>query len=510
MDPNQVTQETVALIKQSQSQPNAELAKAWTQSGSAIQGITAYDLEAPAKKLYPVITPLRNRIPRVSGKGGIQANWRGITGINTGTGTGVGGWSIAGVSGGNRGGVISTTTANYIAAYAGLGLEDTVTFEADYAAETFDDVKALAVEGLLRSLMIQEEKVILGGNASIALGQISSITKSTSTAGGAITGATGGAKTIYYQVAPLTLEGYLNASVANGVPKTWTRTNADGSTETIYGGSGKASAEASQACGTATDTNTVNLNWAAVNGAVAYAVYWDTTSASEKLGAIVTINSYVITSNTASGTDTPQTATDCSQNSLVFDGLLSQIFKSGSNAYVAVQPTGTVGVGTPLTADSAGGIVEIDAALKSFWDNYRLSPTDIYVNAQELMNISKKVLGATSTSAQRFTFNVDQGVIAGGTLVRSYLNKFAMDGAVEIPIRLHPNLPAGTILFYCDRLPYPLSNVTNVVQVRTRRDYYQIEWPLRSRKYEYGIYCDEVLQNYFTPAFGVITNVANG
>jgi hypothetical protein len=113
-------------------------------------------------------------------------------------------------------------------------------------------------------------------------------------------------------------------------------------------------------------------------------------------------------------------------------------------------------------------------------------------------------------SAQRFTFNVDQGMIAGGTSVKSYNNKFAMGGVVEIPIRLHPNMPAGTILFMTRQLPYPLSNVSNVLQVRTRRDYYQIEWPQRSRKYEYGIYADEVLQNYFPPAFGIITNIANG
>src|SRR5213076_229072 len=61
-----------------------ELAKStFTQSGSATTGLTFYDLEAGAKFLYPVLTPLRNEIPRVSGKGGIQANWKAVTGINT-------------------------------------------------------------------------------------------------------------------------------------------------------------------------------------------------------------------------------------------------------------------------------------------------------------------------------------------------------------------------------------------------------------------------------------------
>lgn len=498
------TAETLALMKQAQAAPDGLLAKSFSQSGSAIQGITAYDLEAPAKKLYPVITPLRNRIPRVSGKGGIQANWRAITGINTN------GLS-AGVGQGNRGGVIATSTANYIASYAGLGLEDYATFEADYAAEGFDDVKALTVEGLLRSLMIQEERIIVGGNNSVALGQVSGLATSTSTTGGAITGVTGGAKTTYIQVVPLTLEGYLNASVAGGVPGNVSRTNADASTDTFGGGSGIASTQVSQVNGASTDTNSVNVSWTAIAGAVAYAVYWDTSTGQAKLGAITTINSFVITTNTATGTELATThASDYSQNSLVFDGLFTQIVKSGSGSYVYKMPTGTPGTGTPLTSDSAGGIMEIDTALKWFWDNYRLTPTDIYCNSQELMSISKKVLAGSSTSAQRFTFTVDQGMIAGGTMVRSYLNKFGMNGPQEIPIRLHPNVPAGTLMFYCDNLPYPLSNVTNVVQMRTRRDYYQIEWPMRSRKYEYGVYADEVLQNYFPPAFGMITNIANG
>ena len=46
--------------------------------------------------------------------------------------------------------------------------------------------------------------------------------------------------------------------------------------------------------------------------------------------------------------------------------------------------------------------------------------------------------------------------------------------------------------------------------MRTMRDYYQIEWPIRKRQYEYGIYCNEVLQHYFPPALGILFNIANG
>ena len=173
-------------------------------------------------------------------------------------------------------------------------------------------------------------------------------------------------------------------------------------------------------------------------------------------------------------------------------------------------PTGTAGQGTPLTADGVGGIVEIDAALKSFWDNYRLSPTAIWVSSQEQINITNKILQAGANNAMRFNVNADQGNLIGGQLVTSYLNKFSMDGAKAIDILPHPNLPAGTLMFDTEALPYPLSGVASVLQMKCRRDYYQIEWPVKARRYEYGVYCDGVLQNYFPPAFGMITNIANG
>jgi hypothetical protein len=488
---------TLQLIKDAQANPVQDpVSKAWTQSGSAITGITEYDLEAPAKKLYPVITPLRNMIPRVSGKGGIQANWRAITGINT---TGL----SAGVSGGNRGGAITTTTANYIAAYAGIGLEDFATYEAEYAAQGFDDVKALAVDGLLKALMIQEERIILGGNSALAMG-----TTPTPTCAGFATGGTLPNQTESVICVALTLEGYLNSSVAGGIPGQVSRTNTDSSVD-VYGGgaaqkSGNGTAATGGAAGSVTAIVTPVLN------ASGYAWFWGLAGA-EVLGAITTNNSILITA-AATGTQTAAslTAADYSINNLVFNGLLTMCCQ-GLGSYRAVQATGTAGVGTPLTADGAGGIVEIDAALKSFWDNYRLSPDTIWVNSQEMTNIGKKILnGGGVTSAQRFTFNSEQGILAGGIMVRNYLNKYSMSGMIEIAVKLHPNIPPGTILFTTSQLPYPMSNVSNVFQVRARREYYQIQWPFRSRKYEYGVYADEVLQHFFPASMGIITNIANG
>jgi len=508
MNRGQVAAETQALLKDirdAQVNGDKDLLKAWTQSNSAVSGITAYDLEAPSKKLYPVITPLRNEIPRVSGKGGIQAAWRAVTGINT-NGT------SPSVSQGQRGAVIPTSTADYTAAYKGFGLEDSVTFEADYAGENFEDVKALAVHGLLQAMMIAEEKVILGGNATYAMGNTPTPTLTSANTGGSLVGNIG------YGVGcvALAFDGYMLAALSTGIVQTITRTNADGTTDTINGGTARPSSQANVTTSVSSNVSTVSASVTAVAGAMAYAWFWGANSGNLTLGAITTINSVLITA-TATGNASATggnfqalTALDKSTNSLEYDGLLTFASQSSLGATQVTQATGTPGTGTTLTGDGAGGIVEIDAALKAFWDNYRLSPSTLWVNSQEMTNIGKKILAGNTTSAQRFVFNAEQGMVGGGIMVRTYLNKYAMNGATVLNIRLHPNMPPGTMLFQTDTLPYPLSNVTNILQLRMRRDYYQIEWPLRTRKYEYGVYCDGVLQNYFPPSQGIITNIANG
>ena len=502
------TNQTLDELKKAQGVPLPEdIAKAFTQSGSATTGLTAYDLEGPAKTILPMHTPLRNRIARVSGKGGIQANWKAVTGINT---NGI----SAGVSQGNRGGIIATSVADYFAAYRGLGLEDNVTFEADYSAEYYDDVKARATEGLLRSLMIGEENILLGGNTSVALGTTPTPTLVGSTTGGALAAAT------YSIIAvALTYDAYWAVAGQNQgntgqslniasavVPAAISRTNADGTVDTYGGGSARKSTAATVA--TSGSTGSIAASVAAVAGAFAYAWYWGA-AGSEVLGAITTINSVSITAAAAGAqTAASMPASDNSTNALVFDGLLPQILKAGSGAYVKVMANGVAGTGTPLTADGAGGIVEFDEAFAAFWDKYRLSPDTIYMGASDLLSTSKKIVA--NGGAPLIRFNMDAGnpsSISAGVVVGSILNKIT---GTLVKVEVHPTMPTGTVMFFSSSLPYTLSGITNILQVRTRREYYQLEWPLRTRKYEYGVYADEVLQNYFPPAFGVITNIGRG
>lgn len=167
----------------------------------------------------------------------------------------------------------------------------------------------------------------------------------------------------------------------------------------LCGGSSNKSTNTTQAV---TLGQTLFASTPAIQGAVAYA-WFVGAAASETLQAITTINSATITAPLTGGRQAASTVTaDNSSNpSMAFDGLLTQSLNASNQAYVSILPTGTAGTGTALTASGRGSVVEIDNMLQAMWDNYRISPTVIYVSSQELKNITNKVLGIPTRHPQR-------------------------------------------------------------------------------------------------------------
>ncbi len=474
------------------------------------QQLVWYDLDESVRYLYPfeeqvplVAGDARRGIPplpRVPARGGNATHWKTVTAINPSNLSG-------GVARGQRGGTIAVDTRDMSAAYKSLGLEASIDFETRYEeGELNPDNLSTAVQSALRSVLIYEEKCAIFGNCSLALGVTPTPALTASATGGSL-----GSQTLSVIAVALTGEGYYGSSVAGGVPAQVTRANADGTTA-VYGG-GSAKASASQAVSVSGPTGSVAATVAPVSGAVAYAWYWGA-AGSETLGAITTVNSVLITGAAAGTQPASALSADHSQNALVFDGILTQMagqsFGASSGSYVGIQPAGPAGVGTGLTSDNNGGIVEFDAILKDRWDNYKLGFDRILCNSQEAININRKALnGAASGATSLFRFQIDanrgEGIVAGSRVI-AYHNKFT---GRDLDVVVHPWIPPGTILFWSDRVPYALSNVANIIQFKVRQGYYQIQWPLATRQYQYGVYVDEVLQNFFTPAFGMITNIGN-
>jgi hypothetical protein len=102
-------------------------------------------------------------------------------------------------------------------------------------------------------------------------------------------------------------------------------------------------------------------------------------------------------------------------------------------------------------------------------------------------------------------------VTASG-VVQFYYNPFAIDGGLRIPIKIHPRVPPGTIIGWAENLPiqYQSNEVPKVAEIKTRQDYYQIDWPIVTRQRQVGVYAEEVLAVYAPFAVGVICNIANG
>lgn len=478
---------------------NDDLAKSVTVA----TGLTYYDLRAPALNLFPTLTPLRNAIPRNQRKNpGDALRYKSITAI-TGSGYNWTGF----VPEGKRAGRMSYTLTNNTLSYATIGEEDSITEEAQYAAEGFEDENSMVQLRLMLKTMVKEEAAILAGNNTMALG-----TPTAPTLSAAGSGATLPALTYSVIVVALTQLGYLQSSLNTGVATQQTVTSADNSTFTLNGGCSNKSANATQAI---TLGQTLSATVPLVTGAVAYA-WFVGAAGSETLQAITTTNSATFSAPLAGSRQAATVVTgDFSRNNgLAFDGILTTAFLAAQagNAYFNALPTGTAGVGTQLTASGKGSVNEIDVMLKAMWDNYRISPTVIYVNSQELNSITKLVLSNASAPLLKYEADAsgDAYKLTANGVVGWYFNPFTPDGGTKIPVKIHPNLAPGTIIAWAERLPaWYVSNETPLVaEVLTRKDYYTQMWPKVTRQQDYGVYTQEALAVYAPFGLGVITNIA--
>ena len=467
-------------------------------------GIVNYDLEPSAKKLFPwykELTPFRNMVPRSKGHGDTATRWKAITGINVNNMKG-------GVSEGNRGGVIATSAQSYAAPYVTHGLENFVTFESDMAAEGFgEDLKADAMLFLMLSLWRDvEEPMLLGGNGSMSIGAGPQPTLSAGT-GGTMT--TAAAASVV--VVPLTLDGWINTGRQNGaitstnnlVCTTITKINADQSVDTLQGGCGIAGTNQTVNQSNS-GTGSITFSFAPIAGAVAYAIFVGQTAGTERLAMITpmltgTVTSWPTTTQLLSSLDGVDHSADSNYQ---YDGFLTQAFKTGNNAYIKQASVSVPGTAPTLTSDGAGGIKEFNDAFQTMYDNYRISVDTIWASSADRRAISNLIIKNGGAPLVRLTMDANgDHSVRGGTIVKELSNP--VTGEI-IDLKLHPFLPPGTILGTTSRLPYQLPDVPSLpFRVKCLQEYEGREWPLRTRKWEYGVYLRSLLQHYFPPSMAV-------
>lgn len=500
------------LIAEQVKARTATLAKAGVNTGI---GYNFYDLRGPAYLLYPVNTPFRNALPR-SGKVndgyGTAAHWMATRDFGT---------SYAGAAEGKRTAQGTPDKNDYIATYKEIGHERAVTFTAQFAGEGYTDNVADEHLRGLHALWLQEEALDLLGNAGDGTGNNGFKLGTCNTPVATLVTGTGALTTSKYYSAycvAITALGYPNnaqygylsrPTVASGLTPSFTRTNADGTTDTINGGISAISAVSNVVQVSGTDL-AVKFVVTPKAGAIAYAWFLDkentntSSAANALLAAITTIPSFTAIAD-ATGTQAANAAglnTDHSFQTLDYDGLLTYAAKTGR--WVDQK-------GANLTSDGANGIVEIDTDLQYFWDNFQAEVEAIWCAADAKVYIDQTIMAnGGNPGAFRFEYARDsQNNILGGSVISAYQSKFAMSqlGGKAIPMRIHPMLPPGTIYYDIGTNPYPHSRIPFVRGMLVQRDYYSIEWPIVTRQWTFGTYVHQVLAHHVPWITGVRTGI---
>lgn len=499
-------------------------------------GYNFYDLRAPVQLLFPVNTAFRNTLPRigpVNAGTGVLAHWQGTR--NPGI-------PYAGVSEGNRGAIGTPDDNFYFALYKEVGVERSVTFTAQFAGEGYaDNLADEHIRGLF-SLYLQEEGMIINGNAGSGSNLHGFQLGTPGTPTGAVTathtvGAAGSGSDLPYGTA-LTTSNYVSVAVvaltangnptntqygyglfptiASGLTPSYVRNNADGSQDTIYGGLSAISAMSSPVQAT-TNNLTIKFQIPSANlpmkGAFGYAWYVDVetsntgTLANAKLAGITQFP-FCYISGTPTGTQVGTAAglsVDNSAQPLDFDGLLAYSASTAGATYTDLY-------GASLTSQKNGRVTEIETILQSIWTQYQAGVDEIWgsVDAIEALDAAVRYSG-TQASAMQMFFTRDQvSNLIGGFVVASYQSRFAFanpTGANAIPIRIHPMVPAGTLYFHIKTNPYPHSRIPFVAGMMMQRDYYSIEWPQVTRQWPFGTYVHEALAHTVPWIPAVLTGI---
>jgi len=342
---------------------------------------------------------------------------------------------------------------------------DFLTWAAEDAARGFEgDIRARAVTNLLFALMIQEELVIGFGRVS-DLGTVTAPTVVTSATGGTIAAGT-------YKVTVRAITGMGDGTNPRGKKSSQTTTSAlSGSTNSM----------------------TASTPW--VEGAVQYEWYVDDgASGSSTLQTTTGINSVALTALTTSGTVLPA---DNVANSLAINGLIPQL-TAALGAQIKTLAKGVDGVGTDFTLD------DIDSMNKAVWDNAKADPETIWMNSTQVVRATNLVLAANGAPSLFVSNVADMKELTGGYLLANWINKAT--GRVQ-RVRVHPALPDGTMLAYSNQIPFPTGGDMVGVDIEVSRDYQQVDYALTARRYDFEVFCREVLRMKFPGGAWIIRNI---
>lgn len=462
-DPLMKADPALVAALETQLRSTGVVAKEWTLTNPLSAGLVPFDLEAPAKLLTPRPTPLRNSIPRVKGQGAAR-RFKVISGFS-GTGTGVSTLqpgiteSTTNVGPGGlafvRPPYISYDGYDVVLSYVSWGLSDSVSWQAEYQGQGFEDIRSLSNTALLYATMLADERLMLygrgvtGGGYAGALGT-PSFTLASVAASATPAGSSSLSATTYYCVIAA------DAGELMGV---------NGG---MHQGPTTASASVATPAGGAIQV-TVTSD---VTGALGYNLFVGTAASGPFYYAGRTgYNTGFITSAPTNTASVSAGAADASAVATNFDGLLTNLAASGG--YVT-RLNGKFSTTTPG--------VELQALFSSLYDSVKADPDEVWLNGHDRNQLANALLAGSNVNNYR-VYAPDQslGGVHIGAVVQGINNQIT---GTELDFKVHPWMPQGNAMVRSRTLPIPDSNVAETSVMALVQDYVAVQWPVTQFSYD--------------------------
>lgn len=444
-------------------------------------GLHAYDLEAPAKSLVPRQTPLRNRISRQRGVGTAHEFKRilGYTGSQTG---GVGLVHPAqgetdtvafGPQSYRRGKKISYAGDHLSVPFRKYSLSDSVSWDAYYAGQGFQNLQQLSSTSTLYAAMLLEERMILGdrGTAAGFSGALSVPAAPTVTT----PAATG-------DQAAVTGISAANAYVVVRATTPWGQTVVSAAGSSAF-----------------TAGDVVTISWAHVPGATGYDVYLGQGSTAPATTSIwyqastaantVTLAGAVVTSGARTASADNAAVQPTAHDS--FDGILSYVLDPARTGYLDY-------VNGALTSDEP-----FQTAFSNMFDANAADPETILCNGHDRSALSNVLKSSSSSNYRINLVNGGDGTV--GQLVTAVQNQVT---GTMVDLAVHRFLPQGVMPIMSWTLPLPDSQIGECWSIVNVADYQGVSWPVIEFTYDFSVYWVGTFVAYASAWSGAIAGIA--
>lgn len=485
-----------------------DIRKDWSTTSPLSSGLVAYDLAAPALLLAPRPTPLRNRIARERGQG-LNHQFKRVLGFSgTQTGGAAGAPMRHGINEtttntfgpGNiawaRGPKIQYATDEKFVPYVETGLSDSVSWAAQFAGQTFEDIRQLSSQVLLYATMLADERMILGGRGTKtgfggALAAPTGVTLTKRTAAANEVGASGSVASLFVYVTSLSVFGEsvpstvaTTTSITTGQVVDVTFTDAPGALGyKVYAGA------------TTGPTNT----WAAAVANSSASINAAPLAAGASVpGGPVTVNFTGAGSGGVPNAGAQPPSADSTAVADEYDGILSYVTGSASGYVHRLNNT--------LAGADNGNVGNVfENAFASLWDSVKADPDELLFAGRDRKQLSDQ-LKTQSSSSYRIT--VDNGSEVHnaklGAMATGLQNEIT---GKMVDLTVHPWLPQGNVPIISWTLPLPDSNVGNCWSVRGPADMTLNQWPVQEFLYSASTYQFNSLISYAPAWSGCIQGI---